>query len=362
MIARLLAASLLRRPRQLLLIQLAVLVAASTCATVAGFVARGRARLESDLAAFGPNLLVRPQPTVRAPLPLDAAATARAIAGVALAAGVAERTGTVRAAAGGGLEVRAAEGGESLLLFADPALASLYPGWEISGRWPRPGEAALGAALRPDAGGDGGRSRVGTLATGERFDRAVLLPLADLDEFGAAGLDRVEVRADPRLLEAVAAALEASIPGAEARPLRRTSAAEAELSRRVAALLAAVGGVALVLAALAVAAAAAALLGERRAEIGLLVALGWSRRQVVGLMAGELLAAALLAALVGEIAGEAAAAGLVRRLLGTSAGAGFSAAGALAAGGAALAVVGVALAVVLRRLGRLEAATLLAGE
>jgi len=364
--ARLLASSLLRRPRQLLLIQLAVLVAAATCSTVAGFAARGRERLRADLRAFGPNLIVRPQATAGLRLPLDDLERVRETEGVELAAGVAERPGEVAEA--GGVRVRAEETGGSRLVFADAEFVRLHPRWELSGRWPGPGEAALGQTVSPAAGAAAqGRPVVGRLATGESLDAAVFLPLEDLAELAGAGLDsigvdRIEVRADPGRLAEVAAALESSLPGAEARPLLSRSAADERLSGRLAALLGVVGGLTLLLAALTVAAAAGAIVGERRGEIGLFLALGWGRRRVAGLFAAELLAGALVAAIAGELVGEAAAAGLVRRALGESAAVELSSTGLLAAGAGALVVVGVALAAALRRLGRFTAAELLAGE
>ena len=75
MIVRVVLASLRRRFRQLALILIAVLVAAGTVSTLAGFSARSRDRMGSSLAAFGPNLTVRPQ--VGGPESLPPAALAR---------------------------------------------------------------------------------------------------------------------------------------------------------------------------------------------------------------------------------------------------------------------------------------------
>jgi hypothetical protein len=371
--ARLLFASLLRRPRQLLLIQLAVLVAAATCSTVAGFAARGGDRLRADLRQFGPNLIVRPQATAAARLPLADLERVRAISGVAIAAGIAELRGEVL---GGAREatVRVGGDGERALVFADAALARLYPRWELAGRWPRAGEVALGGAVALAAAATSGepgpvmrRAVAGRLMTGESLDAAVFLPLADLETLAGgtvapAGVDRIEVRAEAGRLEEVAAAIEARLAGAEARPLLSRSAADRALSRRLALLLGVAGALTLLLAALTVVAAAGAVVGERRGEIGLFLALGWGRRRVAELFAAELLAGALVAAVAGELVGEAAAAGLVRSALAESAAVELSATGLAAAAGGALAVVGVAIAAALRRLGRFSAAELLAGD
>src|SRR6202040_2613084 len=81
-IAGLLLASLRRRPRQLALILAAVLVAAATVATLAAFSVRAETRLGAGLAAFGPNLVVRPQIGGAPALPPGTAARVRQVPGV----------------------------------------------------------------------------------------------------------------------------------------------------------------------------------------------------------------------------------------------------------------------------------------
>ena len=152
---------------------------------------------------------------------------------------------------------------------------------------------------------------------------------------------RLDVRADPNRLEEVAQAIESRIEGVEARPLLRVSESDARVSRRLTLVLAAVSGMSLLLALLSVGAATTALVGERRAEIGLLLSLGYTGRRIGGLLAAELLAAAVLAGAAGEILGELAAHGLAQRMLGTSGGAaltwgGFLAAAAVARAGGRL--------------------------
>jgi hypothetical protein len=274
MLVRLVAASLRRRARQLALIATSVAVAAATVATLAGFSTRVAERLGASLAAFGPNLTVRPQVGGLAAIPEAELARVRAIPGVASAAGI------------------------------------------------------------PTAGG--------------------------------AGFSRLEVRADPRRLPGLARAVEAGVPGVEATPLLKTSESDARLTRRLTLVLAAVSAVSLALALLSVGAATAALVGERRAEISLLFALGYTGRRVIGLLAAELLAAALLAGLAGEVAGEAAAGRLADHLLGPGNGGGpalaFTLSGAAGAALAAVAVVGLSMAVALARVERLDVAGVLRGE
>jgi hypothetical protein len=271
-IPRLVAASLRRRPRQLALIAVAVLVAAATVATLAGFSARAEQRLGKGLAAFGPNLLVRPQVGGAPALPADSAARVRAVPGV--------------------LSVQAV--------------------------------AAGGAAGLPPA--------------------------------------RLEVRAEPARLEEVGAAIEKRLEGAEASPLLRTSASDARVVRRLTLVLVAVSGVSFVLALLSVGAATTALIGERRAEIGLMLAMGYSGRRVGGMLAAELLAAALLAALGGGLLGAVAAGVLERHLLAGSGGITLTWNGMAASAAVALLVVGASLVVTLGRIERLNTAAVLRGE
>lgn len=399
--ALLLAASLRRRFRQLGLILVAVAVAAATVSALAGFAARARARLGADLVAFGPNLVVRPQVPGPEHLPLAGLDRLRGVPGLETVVALREltATATLHRGAGGELTVRLApkaDGGRPLV-FAGDSLLRLYPHWSLAGRWPGPGEAALGSAAAldraegaigqageapdrageaPDQAGEApdrsepaavDRPVTGTLTTGTALDRAVFLPLSDLatlapDVPDAAGADRFEARADPSRLDAVAAAIEERVEGAEARPLARVSRSDALLTRRISLLLAAVSAVALALALLTVTASTVALVNERRFEVGLFLALGYTARRVALIFAAELLVAACLAGLAGELTGEWAAAGLARHLLGGAGGGGPTWIGIAAAAGAAVAVVGLSMLTVLARVGRVDAARVLRGD
>ncbi|HSU84081.1 MAG TPA: FtsX-like permease family protein [Thermoanaerobaculia bacterium] len=265
MLLRLVLASLRRRFRQLALILAAVTVAAATVATLAGFSSRAERRMGESLAAFGPNLTVRPQ-----------------VGGAAvLSSRVVERLRQV------------------------PGVRSAAP---------------------------------------------------------SPSLDRVEVRADPGRLEEVARAIESRVEGVEAVPLRRVSQSDARLTRRLTLVLVAVSAVSFLLALLSVGAATAALVGERRTEIGLLLALGYTGRRVGGFLAAELLAAAVLAGAVGEILGELAAGGLARRVLGAGGGISMTWGGFAAAALVAVLVVGTSMLMALRRVEKLDAARILRGE
>lgn len=278
MLLRVVFASLRRRFRQLALILTAVLVAAATVSTLAGFSARSSDRMGASLAAFGPNLTVRPQVGGPEAIPLAAVERVREVPGVQTARPVVE---------------------------------------------PRPVPAAL-------------RSREGVGA--------------------------IEVRAEPGRLDEVARAIESRVEGVEARPLLKVSESDARVTRRLTMVLFAVSAVSFLLALISVGAATTALLGERRTEVGLLLALGFTGRRVGGFLAAELLVAAVLAAVAGQVLGDLAAGSLADRLLGPGAGSSFPWSGFLASALVAALVVGSSLMLALRRIQRLDAARVLRGD
>ena len=327
MIPRLVLASLRRRPRQLALIMAAVLVAAATVATLAGFSQRAGQRLGAGLAAFGPNLVVRPQVGIAGGLPADAAERLRRVPGVLAVTAIAAGGGDAVADAGVAGANRAADGQGSA--------------------------GSTGAAASPGAGG-AQNSAAGA-------GGSLLASAAGAGERSPVPLQRLDVRADPARLEAVARAIEARVEGVEASPLLKSSASDAAVTRRLTLVLVAVSGVSFLLALLSVGAATAALLGERRVEVGLMLALGYEGRRVGAMLAAELLTAALLAALAGDLLGEIAAGNLARRLLGGSGGVALTGTGLAAAAAVAVLVVGASLAVALARIERLDAARVLRG-
>lgn len=302
MIGRLLAASLRRRGRQFLLMGLAVAVAAATVSALVAFLVQARGGFGGELAAFGPNLVVRPQVGGPAGLdPADAAAL-RGLDGV-------ERVTAVAVGADGTLAV-------------EPDWYALHPAWEAEG------------------------TRVTAFA----------VPLAD----------RFELRADPARLEAVAAAVEARVAGAEARPLLRVSAAERRLIGRVGWLLAFAAAISCLLALVSVGAATTALVGERRREVGLFIALGYTGRRVARFFGLEFLTAAVAAALVGATLGLVAAGLLATRVLGDGAADLPLATATLwslpSTAVVALLVVGAAMSLSLKRVQAVDPARVLRGE
>ncbi len=374
MIARLLLGSARRRAGHLALIAVAATVAAATVSAAAGLGARLETVISAGLHAAGPNLLVRPQVGGPAGLPAAEVASVREVPGVLVAAGVFEESAGARRVAES-VELTAPGAGDLPVVAATDGVFELHPTWEVDGRKRiadlGTGEALLGeraAALPADPAATAGGlvlRPVGTLTTGEAPDRGVMVRLEDLARAvgGAPQVERIEVRAEPGKLEATARAIEARVPGVEARPLARVTATDARVTRNLQLLMAGVGAICLLLALVTVGSATLALLEERRREMALFLALGYTGRWVQGLVSAELGLVGLASVVAGGLLGEAAAALLARLLLGgTSSTFGLSAAG-LAAGGLAVALVIVAAAGLVRwRVERLDAAVVLQGN
>ncbi len=338
MIGRLVGASLRRRWQQLGLVFAAVLVAAAMCTGLAGFAGRARVRLSADLRAFGPNLLVRAMPGSTAAIEPAAVLQVRALPGVEAASGV--------------IEIPAPAGGVAIYA-ADEDILRLHPNWEVEPRWPRTGEHGRGARLEASFG------PAAKISTGDAaLDGSVFAPLAD---YATNGLRRIEVRAEHASLHEIARAIEQRIPGVEARPLERVTQSDRRLSQRIEWLLLCGGAISLALAVASVAASTATLLGERRREHALMLALGHPARRILVLVALELAFAAAAAALLGQLAGEAGAASLAHRLWG---GGEFqlTPAGSLAAVAVVVMVVLAGVGVAVRRIAGVEPSTVLRGD
>ncbi|HEV8242324.1 MAG TPA: ABC transporter permease [Thermoanaerobaculia bacterium] len=370
MLARVLAGSARHRPGYLLTVLVATAAATTALAAAAGLGARLHAIVTAG-HALGVNVLVRPQPGGPATLPLREIARLRALAGVEAVAPWAEL---------------GERDGRPLLATRREAIA-LHRGWMVEGAWPAAGEVLAGAATGfaaegtalPRARGDGDPRGVargasvdtpigvrlvsGILRTGEALDGALIADLDSLPATAAIGVQRFELRADPRRVEAVAAAVMRTVPGAEAQPLLRVTTTRARLVRRLLWILAGAGVLTALLALGTLAAASFAQLHARRRELALFFALGYTRAWVSRLLGFELLIVGAAAWLLGSAAGELLAGLFARRLFDGDgalfAGGAWGAGAALAGGAAVLAVTGRLTA---RRLAGLEPAALLAGR
>lgn len=206
------------------------------------------------------------------------------------------------------------------------------PPWRVEGRWPAgPDEALLGVDLARALGLEpGDRLAVGLrqarhelavaglVETGAAEDGQVLVSLPTAQAIGGrpsqVGLVEVSALTSDRPLPQIAAEIEARLPGLQARTLRQLAQAEDAVLARVRLLMALVAAAVVAVAALALASTMVTAVLERRAEIGLMKALGASERRVAAFFLAEGVSVGLLGGLAGYAAGLALAALIGRQV------------------------------------------------
>jgi putative ABC transport system permease protein len=229
-------------------------------------------------------------------------------------------------------------------------LSFTHPWWRIEGRWfsDDGNECVVGttfAATHPGAAAIGQRIYVaqigspaapipllvtGIVSTGDAEDQAVLVPLRLAQKFsGHPGevrrlfvsaltkpADRLSER-DPATMTAeehdrwyctpyvssISAQIEQVLPGTSVHVIRRVAETEGRILSRVSTLLWIVTLAALVAAGLAVAATCATTVLERRAEVGIMKAIGATNGIVVGIFLAEQLMLALVGGMLGFLVG-----------------------------------------------------------
>ena len=219
---------------------------------------------------------------------------------------------------------------------------STNPWWKVSGAWPADSSRdvlvgeRLAARLSAKPGDEitlsGRRLRVsGILSTGGSEDDQIIAPLALAQEIlgkpGAvrsvyvSALTKPEdafARRDPKSMsgavydrwycspypQSIAFQLEEAIPHSHAEQIRQVAQNEGAVLTRIQGLIFLVTLAALLASALAVSAAMATAIFERRAEVGLMKALGAGRLAVASIFFAEATLLALLGGLVGFAAGE----------------------------------------------------------
>ncbi len=242
----------------------------------------------------------------------------------------------------------------------------LHPAWRVEGAWPSASDASgclVGSQLARELSlkpGDNvsvkaaGAARStaapatlvvrGIVETGGIEDQEVIAPLATVQSL--AGLEgkvrRVEVSAltkpDDQLARTpvarmtsgeferwscsnyastVAYQIQQAVPGSSAKPVYRVSETEGRIMNRVGLLMALLAAAALLTAALAVASMMLANVLERRAEIGLLKALGATDARVAAIFLGEASVVGLVGGLVGYALGSVLAERLAWAVFGT---------------------------------------------
>jgi putative ABC transport system permease protein len=181
--------------------------------------------------------------------------------------------------------------------------------------------------------------------------------LSGLD--GQIQLVQLSVNGTSASIGAYAAKLASSLPGYDVRPIRQVAEAEGNLLLRTRLLIFSMIALILVLTALCVLATMAALAMERRADVGLMKALGGTISRIVGLFLAEVGALGAAGGLVGCVAGLALAQWMGHRVFGTSITPRWE---IFPLTIAMMIVVSMAGALPLRRLGKIKPAVILRGE
>jgi putative ABC transport system permease protein len=245
-------------------------------------------------------------------------------------------------------------------------LSSTHPSWKIQGHWFRDGanEAVIGANLAardPEVFAIGKKIQVthsgstnaawdlvvtGIVSTEGSEDNGIIVPLSFAQQFsGRPGQfrqlfvsaltkpadsfsERDPLKMTPTeydrwfcspYISSISYQIKTVLPGTDVRTIRRVADTEGSILSRVSTLLWIVTLTALGAAALAVAATSATTVLERRAEIGVMKALGATNTLVAGIFLAEQLLLAIAGAAVGFVVGAVLARSLGASIFGTAA-------------------------------------------
>jgi putative ABC transport system permease protein len=229
-------------------------------------------------------------------------------------------------------------------------LKSTHPYWKIQGRWfshdanecvvgtrfaaEHPGMISIGKTIEiaPDAGSNSALPLLitGIVSTGDAGDDAIFVPLSIAQrESGHPGqfrrlfvsaltkpADALSERAPSSMTPAehdrwfcspyitsISFQIKQVLPGTDVRVIRRVAESEGRILSRVSTLLWIVTLAALIAAALAVAATSATTVLERRAEVGIMKAIGATNAIVIAIFLSEQLMLAIVGGLVGYAVG-----------------------------------------------------------
>lgn len=330
---------LYRRGRTLLL--LAVLSMASSLATALGIVSASmEKRVAEEVRRYGANLVVVPEHSrvtvgsgglnfgmVGEPSYLDQQVVEDALRRSGL---VLDRSlhlgGTLRL---GGADIPA-EGVD----FSE--IRKLFPWWQIQGGWPGDGEVLVGSELAARNGirvgssielGSGGRRvkpRVsGIITSGGEEDGIVYLPLPVMQQLvgqpGRVTLVRLLVTAGGERLQEAGRRLTPLFGGAVVKEVRQVARTSESLLAKVRLLMTLVTAVVLISACSSVTGTMSTTILERSREIGLLKAMGGSRRSILLLFGGESLLLGIVGGVAGYLVGSAIAAFVLQTVFDASA-------------------------------------------
>jgi putative ABC transport system permease protein len=179
------------------------------------------------------------------------------------------------------------------------------------------------------------------------------------DKQGGISLWQLSVGGTAAGIGGYATQLADSLPDLDVRPIRQVTEAEGNLLSRTRLLIVSMVILILVLTSLCVLATMAALAVERRADVGLMKALGGTISRIVGLFLAEVGVLGAVGGLLGCVAGVALAQWMGRRVFGTSITPRWE---IFPITIAMMVVVSMAGALPLRRLGKIKPAVILRGE
>ncbi len=206
-------------------------------------------------------------------------------------------------------------------------------------------------------------SVAGVITAGDDEDDQVIANLAAVQNL--AGLaDRIQMiqlrmSSAPLEFQAFASKIQSAVPGTEVHPIRQISEAEGSLLARIQLLILSMSALILVLTGLCVLATMAALAMERRADVGLMKALGGTIGRVVGLFLAEVGVLGAAGGVLGYIAGAALTVWIGKRAFGAAISPRLE---VLPLTVALMLAVALAGALPLRFLGRVKPAVILRGE
>lgn len=209
------------------------------------------------------------------------------------------------------------------------AMRRLHPWWQLEGAWPAAAGMLVGSdlattlSLRPGSqvilAGPGGTAELivsGIVSAGGDEDKLLFIPLEIqqrlLDLPGRLSRASIVAITGKEPLEQIAKSIQAGLPGAQVKEVRQVAHTSEELLRKVQLLLLLVTGVVVITSGASVAGTTSTTVLERGREIGLMKAIGGSRRAVVLIFVLEAFTIGACGGVVGYLCGVAIAAVIMK--------------------------------------------------
>jgi len=279
----------------------AVMLAAGVVVTALGISLGIGNKLGGELKAYGANVMLTP---------VEQYLDGSVLKELASDANVEDFSGQLYAAA----QVHGAEV-EIIGLDMDSIKAR---GWKPDGKWPGAGEVLAGSdaaralGLKPgaDVTVEGTKMKVtGLVERGGPEDSALMLNLADAQRItGHEGkLSAVLLRVSPGNIDAAVAALSQKLPGVNVKTLKQVARAEESFLGKIELLMMLVTLVVLIATSICVSSTMSATVLERLEEIGLMKAIGGTKRDIRSFFLAEGVVIGIVGGLLGYVLGFAAA-------------------------------------------------------